>query len=114
MNNPNLDPKREKDCTSEITFTSAPLPAPLEPDTPTSASEHEVFAKLETHEGTLTDVELDKLESRLRLRAAVLGWTGHPLHQPATVVLKVVAAILRERIAKQTMKTDSSTAPGDV
>jgi hypothetical protein len=45
----------------------------------------------------LTPAEFDALENRLRLKAAVLGWTGDPLHQPLPTVAAIVRGILAER-----------------
>ena len=45
----------------------------------------------------LTESELDELEHRLQLNAAVRGWTGDPLQQPLEEVAKIARAIVRER-----------------
>ena len=45
----------------------------------------------------LSEAEFDALETRLRLRANVKGWTGDPLRQPATDILQEVQAILGAR-----------------
>ncbi len=66
-----------------------------------SIAEQAALAKLAAFEGALTEAELDELESRLILTAAVFGWTGDPLRQPPTVVLAKVEAILGERIVPQ-------------
>lgn len=44
-----------------------------------------------------TDHEFDQLENELRLRAAVLGWTGDPLEQPTTTVLAAARAVRNHR-----------------
>jgi hypothetical protein len=59
--------------------------------------EQEALTRLEALEGTLTENELNELESRLFLTAGVLGWTGDPLRQPPAVVLSIVEAIIGER-----------------
>ena len=56
-----------------------------------------VAAELDTINALFTSRDYDKLEARLRLRAATLGWTGDPLQQPPEVVLAEARSVLRDR-----------------
>lgn len=76
-----------------------PVPSALPPRSESSSStlEAEGISKLEAMQNQLTEREFDDLESELKLRAAVLGWTGDPLRQPAQIVLGMAEAILQRR-----------------
>lgn len=59
----------------------------------------------------LTERQLDHLEARLHLRAAVLGWTGHPLKQPLEAVAAEVRAVLRHSDELLAVKRQLRHAP---
>ncbi len=42
----------------------------------------EIAAKLDALSAQFSDHDFDEFESRLRLHAAALGWTGDPMQQP--------------------------------
>jgi hypothetical protein len=46
-----------------------------------------------SRENPFTEREFDALEEKLKLIAAVRGWTGDPLRQPASSVLGAIRAI---------------------
>lgn len=50
--------------------------------------------ELDTLTGQFTDADYNALETELRLRAAVLGWTGDPLQQPVESVLAAARTVL--------------------
>ena len=60
--------------------------------------EKNAVEKLRVLDRVLSNADYDELESRLRVRAAVLGWTGDPLRQFPSVVLGEIEAILRGRL----------------
>ncbi|MDO8544590.1 MAG: hypothetical protein Q7S40_29465 [Opitutaceae bacterium] len=62
------------------------------------ATEKAAADELDRLHGTLTKAELDQLESRLRLRANIKGWTGDPLRQPAADVLLEIKYIISRRL----------------
>ena len=57
----------------------------------------EISAELDALSAQFTDRDFDELESRLRIRAASLGWTGDPMKQPPEVVLAEARSVIRNR-----------------
>ncbi len=55
----------------------------------------EVDAEILSCSPRMTEALYDALESGLRLRAACLGWTGDPLHQPPRAVLATLRSVLK-------------------
>jgi hypothetical protein len=65
-------------------------------------TEAEALAELERLEaahGSLTGTDRQHFENLLTLRAYVLGWTGDPLSQPASVVLAAYRQMRDEKAA---------------
>ena len=87
----------------ETHLETAPSALPPRSDSSFSTLEDEAISKLEAMQNQLTESEFDDLESELKLRAAVLGWTGDPLRQPADIVLGIAEAILRHRQLHRTV-----------
>ncbi|HTD68075.1 MAG TPA: hypothetical protein VK846_16240 [Candidatus Limnocylindria bacterium] len=58
-------------------------------------SDAEVDAEILACSPRMNDALYDALEDGLRLRAAVLGWTGDPLHQPPRSVLATLRSVLK-------------------
>lgn len=75
-------------------LTEPVQPASTEIEAMTDA---EVMAELSHLTKGFTDADYDRLEDQLRLRAAVLGWTGDPLKQPAGSVLASARAVVAEK-----------------
>ena len=57
----------------------------------------EVAAELDALSAQFTEADYDALEADLRLRAAVLHWTGDPLQQPPETVLAAARGVLAAR-----------------
>jgi hypothetical protein len=53
----------------------------------------EVMEEIRLLQDRFTDADFDALEAQLRLRAAVLGWTGDPLRQPPRSVLSAARVV---------------------
>ena len=66
----------------------------------------EISAELDALSAQFTDRDFDELESRLRIRAASLGWTGDPMKQPPEVVLAESRAVIRDRQAAMPGQND--------
>jgi hypothetical protein len=62
---------------------------------------------------TMTEADYDKLESQLHLRAACLGWAGHPMEQPPAVVLAIARQILADRQPAQQLELLSVEPAGN-
>lgn len=60
-------------------------------------SESAILAELEKLQAEFSEDDFDALESELHLRAAVLGWTGDPLKQPARSVLAAALSVKSKR-----------------
>lgn len=56
-------------------------------------TDSEVMQELTSLTKEFSDEDFDRLESELRLRAAVLGWTGEPLRQPPRSVLATARSV---------------------
>lgn len=56
-------------------------------------------AELVTLSKNFTAADYNALEADLKLRAAVLGWTGDPLQQPVDVILAAARRIVAEKRA---------------
>ena len=57
----------------------------------------EVLAELTEHQRKFREEDFQRLEWRLKLRAACLGWTGDPLKQPPRSVLLEVRYLMALR-----------------
>jgi hypothetical protein len=57
-------------------------------------ADEQALRELDELGGALTAAQFDALENELILRAAVCGWTGDPLRQPAATVLAALRAVL--------------------
>ncbi len=66
---------------------------------------------IESPDFTLSEQGFDLLENRLRLRAAVLGWTGDPLKQPLASVAAEVRAMLSQTDPVLAVMKDLANCP---
>lgn len=57
----------------------------------------ELSAELDALSAQFTDADYNALEAELRLRAAVLHWTGDPMCQPLETVLAAARSVLAAR-----------------
>ncbi len=55
--------------------------------------DHEVLAEIEAWQPFFGEVDHVRLEGELRLRAAIMGWTGDPLKQPPRSVLAAIRKV---------------------
>lgn len=59
-------------------------------------TDDEVTEELATLSPSFSETDWQELESSLRLRAAVLGWTGDALRQPPRSVLAAARGVKKE------------------
>ena len=69
----------------------------------------EVMDEIHDRQLGMTERLFDALESELRLRAAVLGWTGNPLQQPPRSVLASIRSVM-DADDKRTRECDAQRA----
>lgn len=60
-------------------------------------TDDEVMAELSSLQQGFSESDFDQLEAELKLRAAVLGWTGDPLKQPSRTVLAAARAAMKAK-----------------